>query len=152
VSLQINHQVFITLNISEGTTYDVGEVKIVGDLPIDEEVLKSLVLIKEGQRFNQYLITETEEIFKNILGNEGYSFAEVRGVPDTDEESDNVDLTFYVDAQQRTYVRRIIFKGNKRTHDVVLRREMRQMEGAWASNNLIENSKIRLERLGFLKR
>ena len=61
-------------------------MKIVGDLPIDEQVLKSLVLIKEGQRFNQYLITETEEIFKNILGNEGYSFAEVRGVPDTDEE------------------------------------------------------------------
>ena len=48
-------------------------------------------------------------------------------------------------------MRRIIFKGNKRTHDVVLRREMRQMEGAWASNNLIENSKLRLERLGFFK-
>ena len=144
-------QVFITLNISEGTTYEVDKVKIVGDLPIDEEVLKSLILIKSGERFNQYLITETEEIFKNILGNEGYSFAEVRGVPDVNEESGNVDLTFYVDAQQRTYVRRIIFKGNKRTHDVVLRREMRQMEGAWASNNLIENSKLRLERLGYFK-
>ncbi len=144
-------QVFITLNISEGTTYEVDKVKIVGDLPIDEEVLKSLILIKSGEGFNQYLITETEEIFKNILGNEGYSFAEVRGVPDVNEESGNVDLTFYVDAQQRTYVRRIIFKGNKRTHDVVLRREMRQMEGAWASNNLIENSKLRLERLGYFK-
>ena len=144
-------QVFITLNISEGTTYEVDKVKIVGDLPIDEEVLKSLILIKSGERFNQYLITETEEIFKNILGNEGYSFAEVRGVPDVNAESGSVDLTFYVDAQQRTYVRRIIFKGNKRTHDVVLRREMRQMEGAWASNNLIENSKLRLERLGYFK-
>ena len=144
--------VFITLNISEGTTYNVNEIKIVGDLPIDEEVLKTLILIKTGERFNQFLVTETEEIFKNILGNEGYSFAEVRGVPDVNEESENVDLTFYVDPQQRTYVRRIIFKGNKRTHDVVLRREMRQMEGAWASNNLIENSKLRLERLGFLKK
>ena len=144
-------QVFITLNISEGTTYEVDKVKIVGDLPIDEEVLRSLILIKSGEGFNQYLITETEEIFKNILGNEGYSFAEVRGVPDVNEESGSVDLTFYVDAQQRTYVRRIIFKGNKRTHDVVLRREMRQMEGAWASNNLIENSKLRLERLGYFK-
>ncbi len=143
--------VFITLNVSEGTTYDVNEIKIVGDLPIEEEVLKTLILIKKGERFNQYLITETEEIFKNILGNEGYSFAEVRGVPDVNEESENVDLTFYVDPQQRTYVRRIVFKGNKRTHDVVLRREMRQMEGAWASNNLIENSKLRLERLGFFK-
>ena len=108
-------------------------------------------MIKTGERFNQFLVTETEEIFKNILGNEGYSFAEVRGVPDVNEESENVDLTFYVDPQQRTYVRRIVFKGNKRTHDVVLRREMRQMEGAWASNNLIENSKLRLERLGFFK-
>ena len=143
--------VFITLNINEGATFDVNEIKIVGDLPIEEEVLKSLILIRSGDRFNQFLITETEEIFKNILGNEGYSFAEVRGVPDINEESGNVDLTFYVDAQQRTYVRRIIFKGNKRTHDVVLRREMRQMEGAWASNNLIENSKLRLERLGYFK-
>jgi len=143
--------VFITLNISEGTTYDVNEIKIVGDLPVEEEILKSLILIKKGERFNQFLVTETEEIFKNILGNEGYSFAEVRGVPDVDEESGNVDLTFYVDPQQRTYVRRIVFKGNKRTHDVVLRREMRQMEGAWASNSLIENSKLRLERLGFFK-
>ena len=143
--------VFITLNVDEGTTYKVNEVKIVGDLPVEEELLNSLVLIQSGEIFNQYLITETEELFKNILGNEGYSFAEIRGVPDVNKETGDVDLTFYVDPQQRTYVRRIIFKGNKRTHDVVLRREMRQMEGAWASNNLIENSKLRLERLGYFK-
>ena len=143
--------VFITLNVDEGSTYKVNDVKIVGDLPVDEELLNSLVLIKSGEIFNQYLITETEELFKNILGNEGYSFAEIRGVPDVNQETGDVDLTFYVDPQQRTYVRRIIFKGNKRTHDVVLRREMRQMEGAWASNNLIENSKLRLERLGYFK-
>ena len=143
--------VFVTLNITEGDTFKINEVKIVGDLPVEEEILKSLVLIQTGEIYNQFLITETEELFKNILGNEGYSFAEVRGVPDINEASGDVDLTFYVDPQQRTYVRRIVFKGNKRTHDVVLRREMRQMEGSWASNNLIENSKLRLERLGFFK-
>ena len=62
--------VYITLNISEGDTYEVGDIKIVGALPIDEEILKSLVLIRSGETFNQYLVTETEEIFKNILGNE----------------------------------------------------------------------------------
>ena len=143
--------VFITLNIKEGSTYEVDEINIAGDLPIEEDILKSLVLIKKGEIFSQYLITETEEMFTNILGNEGYSFAEIKGVPDINEETGKVDLTFYVDAQQRTYVRRIIFKGNERTQDVVLRREMRQMEGAWASNNLIENSKLRLERLGYFK-
>jgi outer membrane protein insertion porin family len=143
--------VFITLNITEGDTYEIDEINIAGDLPIDEEILRSLILVQQGDIFSQYYVTETEEIFTNILGNEGYSFAEIKGVPDINEETGKVDLTFYVDPQQRTYVRKIVFKGNKRTHDVVLRREMRQMEGAWASNNLIENSKLRLERLGYFK-
>ena len=143
--------VFITLNITEGETYEIGEINIAGDLPIEEEILRSLILVQPGDIFSQYYVTETEEIFTNILGNEGYSFAEINGVTDVNDETGKVDLTFYVDSQQRTYVRRIVFKGNKRTHDVVLRREMRQMEGAWASNNLIENSKLRLERLGYFK-
>ena len=143
--------VYITLNIEEGDTFRINKISIAGDIPIDEDLLLSMVLIKEQEIYSQFLVTETEEIFSNILGNEGYSFAEVNGVTDIDKESGQVDLTFYVDPKQRTYVRRIIFKGNKRTHDVVLRREMRQMEGAWASNALIENSKLRLERLGFFK-
>ena len=143
--------VFITLNITEGETYEIGEINIAGDLPIEEAVLRSLILVQPGDIFSQYYVTETEEIFTNILGNEGYSFAEINGVTDVNDETGKVDLTFYVDPQQRTYVRRIVFKGNKRTHDVVLRREMRQMKGDWASNNLIENSKLRLERLGYFK-
>ncbi len=143
--------VYITLNVDEGLPYKVNKISLTGDIPVDEDLLRSLVLIKEGEIYSQFLITETEELFTNILGNEGYSFAEVKGVPDLDLETGKVDLTFYIDPQQRTYVRRIIFKGNQRTHDVVLRREMRQMEGSWASNRLIENSKIRLERLGFFK-
>ena len=90
-------------------------------------------MIEEGSTYSQFLVTETEELFTNVLGNEGYSFAEVNGVPEIDENTGQVDLTFYVDPQQRTYVRRIVFLGNYRTHDVVLRREMRQMEGSWAS-------------------
>ena len=143
--------VFITLNIKEGEPFKVEKISLTGDIPLDEELLSSLVLIREGDTYSQFLITETEELFTKILGNEGYSFAEVNGVPDVNRETGKVDLTFYIDPQQRTYVRRINFKGNKRTHDVVLRREMRQMEGAWASNALIENSKLRLERLGFFK-
>ena len=143
--------VYITLNVEEGLPYKVDKISLTGDIPVDVELLRSLILIKEGDIYSQFLITETEELFTNILGNEGYSFAEVQGVPDINLETGKVDLTFYVDPQQRTYVRRIVFKGNQRTYDVVLRREMRQMEGAWASNALIENSKLRLERLGFFK-
>ena len=60
-------------------------------------------------------------------------------------------VIFLVQPGNRTYARKILFSGNYLTNDEVLRREMRQFEGAWASDNLIEGSKLRLERLGFFK-
>ena len=62
-----------------------------------------------------------------------------------------VDITFAVDPGKRAYVNRINFRGNTKSEDEVLRREMRQMEGGWASTYLIDQSKTRLERLGFFK-
>ena len=68
-----------------------------------------------------------------------------------DEKEKTVSLTLFVDPGQRAMVNRISFEGNERTHDIVLRREMRQMEKSWISNNLLDNSKLRLDRLGFFK-
>ena len=85
------------------------------------------------------------------LGNEGYNFAEVTGIPEVIDDGIEVAMKFFIDPGKRTYVRRINFKGNLRTVDEVLRREMRQMESAPASSAAIEQSRIRLERLGFFK-
>ena len=68
-----------------------------------------------------------------------------------DEAERAVALTFFIDPGQRVYVRRINFKGNVDTRDEVLRREMRQMEGAWMSNRAVLRSKERLDRLGFFE-
>ena len=67
------------------------------------------------------------------------------------DDDELVDLLFIVQPGNRTYARKINFSGNYVTNDEVLRREMRQFEGAWASDNLIEQSKLRLERLGYFK-
>ena len=58
-------------------------------------------------------------------------------------------MTFFVDPGERAYVNRISFFGNDKTRDDVLRREMRQFEGAPASQASIDQSKRRLEQLGF---
>ena len=92
-------------------------------------------------------------ILPSVLGNEGYTFAEVEGFPDIDEEAKTASVTFVVKPDMRAYVRRIEFRGNTKTADPVLRRELRQMEGGSANNALIELSKVRLEsELGFLRK
>lgn len=143
--------VFITANITEGEVYTVGEVELAGEPVVAEEELKKLFLLKEGQTFSQVLMTTTSDYITQRLGNEGYTFAEIRGITELNEEDHTVKVIFFMDPGKRAYVRRIEFRGNTKTSDEVLRREMRQMEGGSASTARIESSKVRLERLGFFK-
>ena len=143
--------VFITVNISEGDVYTVSEVKLSGEIILPEPVLRSLILLKPKNVYSQSRVTRTEELISKILGNDGYTFAKVRNYPKIDDENKTVELTFFVDPGKRTYVNRIEFRGNTGTMDEVLRREMRQMESAPASGHKIEQSRVRLERLGFFK-
>jgi len=143
--------VHITLNIHEGDIYTVKKIDLAGELIIPEERFRHLVLLREGETFSQGLMTSTSEFMTTLLGNAGYTNAEVKGIPKPDPENKTVDITFLVNPSQRVYVRRIEFRGNTKTQDEVLRREMRQMEAASASNAKIDQGKVRLERLGFFK-
>ena len=143
--------IYITYIVSEGPKYTISDVKIVGDMPLNEELIDPIIETQKDITYSQAQITQIEEIFTSLLGNEGYAFASVKGQPDIDEEMLEVDLSFVIDPGKRTYTRKILFEGNEITQDNVLRREMRQFEGAWASDDKIEQSRVRLERLGFFK-
>lgn len=143
--------IFINFNIFEGEKYSISDVEIVGDLPIEEEVFTPIIDSIKGLTYSQAQITSIEEFFTNVLGNRGYAFAEVSGDSEIDEDSNEVKIIFSVMPGKRTYTRKILFTGNNVTQDHVLRREMRQFEGAWSSNNSIEAGKTRLERLGYFK-
>lgn len=144
--------VYITANVTEGEKFTVSGVDLSGDLVLPESDLNRYVLVSEGQTFSQQLVTSTEEFMARRLGNEGYNFAKVTGIPEINEDDNTVALKFFVDPGKRTYVRRISFQGNQKTADEVLRREMRQMESAPASAAAIEQSRIRLERLGYFSK
>lgn len=142
-------EVYITINVTEGTTYSISSIDLLGEMVIPEVVLSQLILPREGQIYTQSLITSTIDLMTNLLGNQGYTFAEVEDIAEINEEDRTVDLSFFVNPGARVYVRRVEFRGNTRTSDEVLRREMRQMESSSASNQLIESGEIRLNRLGF---
>jgi outer membrane protein insertion porin family len=143
--------VFITINVDEGDVYTISGIDLAGDIIIPEIQARALVLLREGVIFSQALMTASSDYITRRLGNEGYTFAEVEGYPEIDEDTKTATVTFLVKPGMRAYVRRIEFRGNTKTADSVLRREMRQMEGGSANNALIEMSKVRLERVGFFK-
>lgn len=144
-------EVYITVNVTEGEQFTVNEVDLAGDLVDAEALLRAAIFVRPGQIYSQGLVTGTEEVMVQFLGNLGYAFAEATGVPEINEEDQTVDVTFFIEPGNRTYVNRINFNGNLSTADDVLRREMRQLEAAPASSLEIEQSKVRLERLGYFE-
>ena len=141
--------IHITINVSEGKPFEVGEVELAGRLVVVPEELLPLVEVREGDVFKRSDVVKTAENLKTRLGDEGYAFANVNPVPEIREDEGQVDLAFLIDPGQRVYVRRIEFRGNHQTRDEVLRREMRQLEGSWVVNRDLERSRERLLRLGY---
>ncbi len=152
VSITANKRdIYITINVTEGEQYRVTEVKLSGDLVVEPEKLFPEFRISAGDVYSRKEVTETVTLISDQLGNEGYAFANVNTVPDINEDTREVTITFFVDPGKRVYVRRINYAGNSKTRDQVLRQEMRQLEGGWFSAEKVERSRARLQRLGFFE-
>jgi len=143
---------FITLNITEGEVYQVGEIKLAGNLVVPEADLKALILFRTGDTYSRKLITATTELMTQRLGLDGYAFAKVDAVPQIEPGSNKVSLSLLVEPGNRVYVRRVNFAGTTSVNDDVFRREMRQLEGAYLSNAAVERSKERIQRLPFIEK
>ncbi|RLZ09496.1 outer membrane protein assembly factor BamA [Acinetobacter sp. 2JN-4] len=143
--------IFIEVSVDEGNQFKFGETKFLGDALYKPEELKALKLYKDGETYSQERVNAVKQLLLRKYGNAGYYYAEVNVVPEINNQTGLVNLNYYINPGQQVTVRRVNFTGNNKTADEVLRREMRQMEGALASNEKIDLSKIRLERTGFFK-
>jgi len=144
--------IFVTMNVKEGDVYRISDVKIAGNLVVPEAQLRALVQVRRGDIFSRKMVTATTELMALRLGADGYAFAKIDPVPQTDEAKKEIVLTFLVEPGNRAYVRHINFNGTTGINDDVLRREMRQMEGGYLSNAAVERSKQRLQRLPFIEK
>jgi len=143
--------VYITINVSEGAQYRLSKVNLAGNLIGKADELEKLIQISPGERYSAADVTAAEERINRFLGRFGYAYPKVTTYPSINDDTKQVELNISVDPGNRVYVRRINFSGNLITKDEVLRREMRQLEGAWLSNRDVEQSKTRLNRLGFFE-
>lgn len=141
--------IYITVNVTEGPQYRLSDVKLAGQMLVPEAELQKLVTVKPGEVFERDRLTEITKKISDRLGNDGYAFANVNAVPELDKEKATVAFTLFVDPGRRVYVNRINVAGNTKTRDEVVRREIRQMEGAYYDAEKINRSRDRLNRLGY---
>lgn len=141
--------IYITINVKEGDKYTVSSVKLAGDLTLPEDELRQLVKIKPGEVFSREKLTESTKLISEKLGNDGFAFSNVNAAPEINREKKEVGFTIFIDPGRRVYVRRFNVTGNNRTRDEVIRREARQMEGAWYDAEKINKTRTRVDKLGY---
>ncbi len=145
-------EVYITINIIEGEQYIINKINVAGKLIIPINEIVDAIEITTGEYISRANILKSAENIRSLLSEEGYAFSKINPVPKkTEGQEGEVDVSFYIDPGNRTYVRRINITGNVSTLDEVYRREIRQMEGGWYSANAIKISKSRLKRLNFVE-
>ncbi len=143
--------IYITLNLEEGAQYKIAKVNLRGDLIGRESEMRALVPLTRGQLYSAAEVAHTEESLAKYLGRFGYAYPQVNTYPVINDEKQEVELNINVAPGPRIYVRQINISGNQVTRDEVIRREMRQMEGTWLSNERVEASKTRLNQLGYFE-
>lgn len=143
--------IYVTINVTEGEKYTVGDVQLTGNMVINKVVLEQLISTRPGDTFSRKLMTESQKAIEDRVGMTGYAFAKVAVLPEINEEDRTISLTYNLEPGRKVYVRRITFFGNFKTRDDVLRREMRLMEGSVLASDKLERSKIRLQRLSYIE-
>ena len=143
--------IFITMVVSEGQKFTVSDIKLSGEVFGRQDELMKLIRLKPGQVFNGTKLNESTKAISERMGNYGYAFAEANAIPEIDREKSTVAFNILVDPGRRAYVRRINIVGNERTKDEVIRREFRQLEGAFFDGEKVRRSRDRVDRLGYFE-
>ena len=157
VSKQVNlspnkEDIYITLSIKEGNLHKFGKTTIYGLEQFDPKIFTNIINnnLTPDSYFSREYIEVTKKAIEFILGEKGYAFPVIQSNVSLQDNSEYVDITLRVDSKMKSFVRRINIKGNTKTNDEVYRRELRQFESSTYSENKVERSKIRLQRLKFV--
>lgn len=143
--------VYITIVVDEGAVYTVKDVRLSGNFVVPRADIEKRITVKPGTVFSRQQVLDTQKIINRMHGDKGYLFAAVSVLPQVNEANHTVSLTFNIKAGKRAYIRNVTFSDNMRTNDVVLRREVQQLEAAPASSAKIDESKQRLLLLPYIK-
>jgi len=142
---------YVTFDIQEGNRYRVGTIEITGDILGDKDTLFSLVDLSKEKFFSRKILREDVLRLTDRYAESGYAFAEVEPKLSRNEEDKRMDLSLKITQGHLVHINRINIKGNARTRDRVIRREMQVKEGGLLDASAIRKSSEMLQRLGYFE-
>jgi outer membrane protein insertion porin family len=148
---RVGNGLVVTIKIDEGPQFHVGEIGFEGDVLLPEEALREILKFEEGDVFRASELRDSIFDLTQAYGDLGYAFAEA--IPDTDVDASKnlVDVVFSFTSGPIVNIRRIDIRGNTKTRDNVVRREVDLTEGQRFSGTGLQTSKRNVRRLGFFE-
>ncbi|WP_261979794.1 outer membrane protein assembly factor BamA [Buchnera aphidicola] len=144
------NKVNIILQIFEGSKYKVSHFFVNGNVLHYYEQIKNLITINNNELYNQEKIDLIVQKIKYFLSEHGYINTQILINPDINVRTKTIILNFNININERYFVNKILFKGNELTKDIVLRREIKQIEGKWFNTKLINLGKESLEKIKYI--
>ncbi|MEN9810772.1 MAG: outer membrane protein assembly factor BamA [Pseudomonadota bacterium] len=158
--LDIGRQtVDVSFNVEEGERFQVGTVKISGELlqnPSGEALYSEQELIekfqmKSGKWFRISQFQNDLRMLTDLYGDHGYAFADILPKTEANRETKQISIEFAITKGEKVYFRNIVVEGNAKTRDNVIRRNMKVAEGELFHATRLEKSKASIERLGYFQ-
>jgi len=142
---------YLSIPIDEGPVFTIGAVAFKGDLIGSSAENLARIRMRPGMTFSRTLIAEDREALSSFYQDQGYAYANVLPLTKVDLDKRTIALTFEISRGKRAYFERINIRGNSKTRDKVIRREMKVAEGELFNNTNLEVSKRRIMALGFFE-
>ncbi len=141
----------LVFGVHEGAQYHISKVDVQGDLVPDKQTLLDLIEFEPGDEYSIDALQATIKAITERVANEGYAFASVTPMMKRNIEDHTVAITFDVEKGEEIYVERIEISGNEKTDDIVIRRMLKQHEGARYYGRQVNESKEDLLRAPYIE-
>jgi outer membrane protein insertion porin family len=150
----------ITIPLVEGPRFRIGHLRVTELDAAGEEIdplggrrqLREMIPADPGDWFNRTALAQALQSITRFYRDQGYAHAEIQPQMELDANGRAVDLTIAIARGPLTTIERINIRGNTKTRDSVIRRELRIAEGDLYSQSQLEASRGAVTALGYFER
>ncbi len=142
---------YLGIPIDEGPVFKIGKIDFKGDLLGEKDGYYDRLTVEMGEVFNRSKVGSDINRLTNYYKDRGYAYVNITPLTQVDVDTKTVELTFEIAQGKKVYFERITVRGNSKTRDKVIRREMKIGEGELYSQTALDDSQRRINALGFFE-